>query len=148
MNRLIIILGLVLIAAIVFIICLCVKQKNNTNTTETYEPKAYTPPKSITHIDEPILSTHASERMSERLGVYGIKQEELMKNAFKYGKTSDRTAGDIRIRLEDIERRNSNDEDVVVKYFSGSVFIFASDDKVLKTVYKLDNDYNYHRIYH
>lgn len=143
------IIGLVLVFIIALIICLCVKQKNNnTNTTEPYEPKTYTPPKPITNMDDPILSTHASERMSERLGVYGIKQEELMKNAFKYGKTSDRTAGDIRIRLEDIERRSSNDEDVIVKYFSGSVFIFASEDKVLKTVYKLDNDYNYHGIYH
>lgn len=149
MNKLVIILSLVLLAVIVLIICLCTKpKKDNTNTIEPYESKAYTPPKPIAHIDEPILSTHASERMSERLGVYGIKQEELMRNAFKYGKTSDRTAGDIRIRLEDIERRSSNDEDVIVKYFSGSVFIFASDDKVLKTVYKLDNDYNYHGIYH
>ena len=140
------IVGLILVFIIVFIICLCVKPKNeSTNTTEYYDPKKYI---SVINADEPILSTHATERMSERLGVYGMKQKELMNNAFKYGKTSDRTAGDIRIRLEDIECRNSNDEDVIVKYYSGSVFIFASDDKVLKTVYKLDNNYNYHGIYH
>lgn len=149
MNKLVIILGLILIIVIVLIIYVCAKPKNgNTNTTESYVPNPYVPPKPTLYIDEPILSMHASERMSERLGVYGVKQEELMKNAFKYGKTSDRTAGNIRIRLEDIERRNSNEEYVIVKYYSGAVFIFASDDKVLKTVYKLDNDYNYHGIYH
>lgn len=77
-----------------------------------------------------------------------MKQKELMNNAFKYGRTSDKTNGDLRIRLEDIERRNSNDEDVTVKCYSGSVFIFASDDKVLKTVYKLDNNHTHNSYYH
>lgn len=151
----VLIIGLIFLAVIILIICLCIKSKNkNTDKYTHYEPKPYISPKPyvlhkpVVDIDKPILSTHASERMAERLGVYGIKQKELMKNAFKYGKTSDRTAGDIRIRLEDIERRNNDEEDVIVKYYSGSVFIFASDDKVLKTVYKLDNDYNYHGIYH
>lgn len=149
MNKLIIILGLILLVAIILIICLCIKPKNdNTDKHTHYEPKPYVPHKPVVDIDTPILSTHASERMRERLGVYGIKQEELMNNAFKYGKTSDKTAGDIRLRLEDIERRNSYEEDVIVKYYSGSVFIFASDDKVLKTVYKLDNIYTHNGYYH
>lgn len=86
--------------------------------------------------------------MSQRLGVYGMKQMELMNKAYKYGKTSNTTAGDIRLRLEDIERRNSAQEDVIVKYYSGSVFIFAKDDNVLKTVYKLDNSSFYNGYYH
>lgn len=155
MNETIIILGLFLLIAIILFIYLCIKPKNDNADKHTYyDPKPYIPPKPyvphkpVVDIDTPILSTRASERMSERLGIYGNKQEELMNNAFKYGKTSDRTNGDLRIRLEDIERRNSNKEDVIVKYYSGSVFIFASDDNVLKPVYKFDDNYTCDGYYH
>lgn len=93
----------------------------------------------------PIMTNHASERMGERLNVFGEEQVRLMNMAFQYGKTADRTSGDIRSRLEDIQSRS--EDETIVKYYSGAVFIFAADDLVLKTVYRLDNTLQ-NRIYH
>lgn len=67
-----------------------------------------------------------------------------MNNAFQYGKTPDRTSGDLRIVLEDIQQRN--DENAVVKYYNNCVYIFTKDN-VLKTVYKLNNSQR-NRYYH
>lgn len=86
--------------------------------------------------DEPILSTHARERMEQRLGIYSSQQEEMMQRAFKYGRTSNRSTGDLKAKLESTE--NKYDEPTVAKFYNGAIFIFSEEDNVLKTVYKYD----------
>lgn len=88
-------------------------------------------------IETPILTNHASMRMQERLGVCGNAQIALMNEAFKYGRTADRSNGDIRIKLEDAQRKY--DEETVAKFHKGSIFIFTAEDNILKTVYPFDN---------
>lgn len=82
---------------------------------------------------EPVLSTHASERMSQRLGVSYSKQSELMNTAYMYGKTASRTNGDLKLKLEDIESKYN--EETTAKYYNGVIYIFSQEDNVLKTVY-------------
>ena len=91
--------------------------------------------------DEPILSTHARERMEQRLGIYSSQQEEMMQRAFKYGRTSNRSTGDLKAKLESTE--NKYDEPTVAKFYNGAIFIFSEEDNVLKTVYKYDPKHNY-----
>ena len=86
--------------------------------------------------DEPILSTHARERMEQRLGIYSSQQEEMMQRAFKYGRTSNRSTGDLKAKLESTE--DKYDEPTVAKFYNGAIFIFSEEDNVLKTVYKYD----------
>ncbi len=97
-------------------------------------------PKNTVNIDLPILTTHASMRMNERLGITGNQQIELMHNAFKYGRTADRTSGDLRAKLEAVEISYS--DEVVAKYYKNLVFIFTAEENILKTVYFFDNYYN------
>lgn len=91
----------------------------------------------------PIMTNHASQRMTERLGVVGYMQTELMNNAFKYGKTSDRAMGDLRVKLESAEQ--NYDEETVAKFYGNSIYIFTAEDNILKTVYPFDNSHN---VYH
>lgn len=137
----------VLVALIVLII-VAGKSKSEDNS-KNYNPPEYQPPvrnippqqKQIENV--PIMTNHASQRMTERLGVSGNKQTELMNNAFKYGKTSDRVMGDLRVKLESAEQ--NYDEETVAKFYGNSIYIFTTEDNILKTVYPFDSNNN---VYH
>ena len=137
----------VLVAFIGFIVA-AGKSKSEDNSEKYNPPKYKSPVRNIppqqNQIERiPIMTNHASQRMVERLGVVGYKQTELMNNAFKYGKTSDRTMGDLRAKLESAEQ--NYDEETVAKYYGNSIYIFTAEDNILKTVYPFDNNNN---IYH
>ena len=136
----------VLVAFIGFIVA--AGKSKSEDKSEKYTPTKYKPPvrnipsqQQIENI--PIMTNHASQRMAERLGVAGYKQTELMNNAFKYGKTSDRTMGDLRAKLESAEQ--NYDEETVAKFYGNSIYIFTVEDNILKTVYPFDDSNN---IYH
>lgn len=137
----------VLVAFIILIIAAC--KSASEEKSEKYNPPAYklpvrniqSPQQQIENV--PIMTNHASQRMTERLGVVGYKQTELMNNAFKYGKTSDRAMGDLRVKLESAEQ--NYDEETVAKFYGNSIYIFTAEDNILKTVYPFDNNNN---IYH
>lgn len=137
----------VLVAFIVLIIAAS-KSKSEDNS-KNYNPPEYQspirniPPHQNQFESVPIMTNHASQRMAERLGVAGNRQTELMNNAFKYGKTSDRAMGDLRVKLESAEQ--SYDEETVAKFYGNSIYIFTAEDNILKTVYPFDNGNN---IYH
>ncbi len=141
MNKTILLLiGIISAILIIFIISLIRKSKSANQTDINDFPQNNIPVKQYptVSIDEPILTNHASMRMQERLGVIGQQQTELMNNAFKYGRTADRTNGDIRIKLETAQMKY--DEETVAKYYKNSIFIFTADDNILKTVYPFDNN--------
>lgn len=141
------IIAAVLVAFIVLIIT--AGKSKSENDSENYNPPEYQPPvrnippqqKQIENV--PIMTNHASQRMAERLGVVGYKQTELMNNAFKYGKTSDRAMGDLRVKLE--SAKQNYDEETVAKFYGNSIYIFTVEDNILKTVYPFDNSNN---VYH
>lgn len=149
MNNIIwfLIIAAVLVAFIVLIIA--AGKSKSEDDSKNYNPPEYQPPvrnfpsqqKQIESI--PIMTNHASQRMAERLGVSGNRQTELMNNAFKYGKTSDRAMGDLRIKLESAEQ--NYDEETVAKFYGNSIYIFTVEDNILKTVYPFDNSNN---VYH
>lgn len=130
----------VLVAFIVLIIA--AGKSKSEDDSENYNPTEYQSPvrnfpsqqKQIESI--PIMTNHASQRMAERLGVVGYKQTELMSNAFKYGKTSDRAMGDLRVKLESAEQ--NYDEETIAKFYDNSIYIFTAEDNILKTVYPFD----------
>lgn len=142
---------LIIFAVLVaFIILIIVAGKSKSEEeSEKYNPPEYNPPvrnippqrQQIGNI--PIMTNHASQRMTERLGVVGNRQTELMNNAFKYGKTSDRAMGDLRVKLESAEQ--NYDEETVAKFYGNSIYIFTAEDNILKTVYPFDNNNN---VYH
>lgn len=90
----------------------------------------------------PKMTKHASQRMSERLGVIGNKQTELMNEAFTYGRTSDRASGDLKIALESAEK-NYNEE-TIAKFYRNSIYIFTAEDNILKTVYQFNREKNFY----
>lgn len=90
----------------------------------------------------PKMTKHASQRMSEKLGVIGNKQTELMNEAFTYGRTSDRASGDLKIALESAEK-NYNEE-TIVKFYGNSIYIFTAEDNILKTVYPFNREKNFY----
>lgn len=149
MNNIIwfLIIAAVLVAFIVLIIA--AGKSKSEDDSKNYNPPEYQPPvrnippqqKQIENV--PIMTNHASQRMTERLGVSGNRQTELMNNAFKYGKTSDRTMGDLRVKLESAEQHY--DEETVAKFYGNSIYIFTVEDNILKTVYLFDNGNN---VYH
>lgn len=113
------------------------------NSTEHKPPVINIPPHQNQTENVPIMTTHASQRMEERLGVIGYKQTEMMNNAFKYGKTSDRAMGDLRMKLESAEQKY--DAETVAKFYGKAIYIFNAEDNILKTVYPFDNSNNmYH----
>lgn len=149
MNNIIwfLIIAVVLVSFIVLIIA-AGKSKSeddskNYNQPEYQSPVGNIPPQQKQIENVPIMTNHASQRMVERLGVVGYKQTELMNNAFKYGKTSDRTMGDLRVKLESAEQHY--DEETVAKFYGNSIYIFTVEDNILKTVYPFDNGNN---VYH
>ena len=136
----------VLVAFIGFIVA--AGKSKSEDISENYNPPKYKPPvKNIPSQQEieniPIMTNHASQRMTERLGIVGYKQTELMNNAFKYGKTFDRTMGDLRMKLESAEQ--NYDEETVAKFYGNSIYIFTAEDNILKTVYPFDSNNN---VYH
>lgn len=141
------IIAAVLVAFIVLIIT--AGRSKSEDDSKNYNPPEYKPPvRNIPPQQEqiesvPIMTNHASQRMAERLGVVGYKQTELMNNAFKYGKTSDRAMGDLRVKLESAEQ--NYDEETVAKFYGNSIYIFTAEDNILKTVYPFDNSNN---VYH
>ncbi len=142
---------LIIVAVLVALIILIVAagKSKSEDGGENYNPPEYEPPvrnippqqKQIESV--PIMTNHASQRMAERLGISGYKQTELMNNAFKYGKTSDRAMGDLRMKLESAEQ--NYDEETVAKFYGNSIYIFTAEDNILKTVYPFDNSNN---VYH
>lgn len=90
----------------------------------------------------PKMTKHASQRMSERLGVVGNKQIELMNNAFKFGRTSDRASGDLKYILESAEKNYS--EETIAKFYGNSIYIFTAEDNILKTVYPFNREKNFY----
>lgn len=137
----------VLVAFIVLIIA-AGKSKSkddgkNYNPPEYQLPVRNISPQQKQNESIPIMTNHASQRMTERLGVVGYMQTELMNNAFKYGKTSDRAMGDLRVKLESAEQ--NYDEETVAKFYGNSIYIFTAEDNILKTVYPFDNSHN---VYH
>lgn len=149
MNNIIwlLIIFVVLVAFIILIIA--AGKSNSKEKSEKYNPPAYKPPvrnippqrQQVENI--PIMTNHASQRMTERLGVVGYKQTELMNNAFKYGKTSDRAMGDLRVKLESAEQ--NYDEETIAKFYGNSIYIFTAEDNILKTVYPFESNNN---VYH
>lgn len=132
----------VLVALIVLIIA--AGKSKSEDDSENYNPPVRNIPQEQEQIESvPIMTNHASQRMAERLGVVGYKQTELMNNAFKYGKTSDRAMGDLRVKLESAEQ--NYDEETVAKFYGNSIYIFTVEDNILKTVYPFDNSNN---VYH
>lgn len=133
----------ILLAIALFVIVIAVIFNKTDDSADT-TPKDYRPrqqereyrPVPPPVINEPILSTHAKERMEQRLGINQFNQEEMMQKAFKYGKTSNRTTGDLKAKLELTE--DKYDEPTVAKFYNGAIFIFSEEDNVLKTVYKYD----------
>ena len=126
-----IIIGL-LVFAITIVIAFLASDNKDDSTPDKNEPSPI--PTQINN--EPILSMHARERMEQRLGISSSQQAEMMKRAFKYGKTSSRTTGDLKAKLESTE--NKYEESTVAKFYNGAIFIFSKEDNVLKTVYKYD----------
>lgn len=144
MNNIIwfLIIAAVLVAFIVLIIT--AGKSKSEDDSENYNPPVRNIPQEQEQIESvPIMTNHASQRMAERLGVVGYKQTELMNNAFKYGKTSDRAMGDLRVKLESAEQ--NYDEETVAKFYGNSIYIFTVEDNILKTVYPFDNSNN---VYH
>ena len=145
-STIFIVLGIAVFLLIVFIIANRQSKSQNNDSTNYFPQNDRPKPYNTTyHTDEPILTNHARERMAERLNVYGYKQEELMINAFKYGRTSNRANGDLKAKLEEAERKY--EEDSVAKFYNGSIFIFTKEENILKTVYKYDstkNSYYWH----
>lgn len=90
----------------------------------------------------PKMTKHASQRMSERLGVFGNKQTELMNNAFEFGRTSARASGDLKYILESAEK-NYNEE-TIAKFYGNSIYIFTAEDNILKTVYPFNTEKNFY----
>lgn len=142
---------LIIVAVLVVFIILIIaagKSKSEDNS-EKYNPSEYKPfvrsiPPQQNQIESiPIMTNHASQRMAERLGISGNRQTELMNNAFKYGKTSERAMGDLRVKLESAEQHY--DEETVAKFYGNSIYIFTAEDNILKTVYPFDNSNN---VYH
>lgn len=139
-NNILIIIGVIVVIIIVLIIALT-KKSNASDKTDTHDIPQFNFPeiqKQPVVIDTPILTNHAAMRMQERLGVIGQQQTELMNNAFKYGRTTDRTSGDLRVKLETAEM--SYNEETVAKFYKNSIFIFTVEDNILKTVYPFDNN--------
>ena len=145
MGRFLLIIAGVLFFILLIFIVYSIKQSNYQNEDTNYHPQNY-PPKQhnpVYDINTPILTNHARERMAERLNIYGIKQNELMQSAFKYGKDTNRTNGDLKIELEKAERKYN--EDSIAKFYQGSIFIFTKEDNILKTVYRYEqNKSNYY----
>ena len=142
---------LIIVAVLVALIVLIIAagKSKSEDDSKNYNPPEYKypisniPPQQNQFESIPIMTNHASQRMTERLGVVGYKQTELMNNAFKYGKTSDRTMGDLRAKLECAEQ--NYDEETVAKFYGNSIYIFTVEDNILKTVYPFDNSNN---VYH
>lgn len=136
---------LIIVAVLVaFAVLIIAAGKLKSENSEKYNPPVRNIPQEQNQIENvPIMTNHASQRMAERLGVYGNRQTELMNNAFKYGKTSDRAMGDLRIKLESAEQ--NYDEETVAKFYGNSIYIFTAEENILKTVYPFDNGNN---VYH
>lgn len=134
---------------VAFVILIIAAGKSKEDGSKNYSPPEYKPPirnipppqqKPIENV--PVMTNHASQRMTERLGVSGNRQTELMNNAFKYGKTSDRAMGDLRVKLESAEQ--NYDEETVAKFYGNSIYIFTAEDNILKTVFPFDSNSVYH----
>lgn len=137
---------LIIVAVLVALIVLIIAagKSKSEDDSKNYNPPVRNIPQEQEQIESvPIMTNHASQRMAERLGVVGYKQTELMNNAFKYGKTSDRAMGDLRVKLESAEQ--NYDEETVAKFYGNSIYIFTAEDNILKTVYPFDNSNN---VYH
>lgn len=142
---------LIIVAVLVALIVLIIAagKSKSEDDSKNYNPPEYKypisniPPQQNQFESIPIMTNHASQRMTERLGVSGNKQTELMNNAFKYGKTSDRVMGDLRVKLESAEQ--NYDEETVAKFYGNSIYIFTAEDNILKTVYPFDSNNN---VYH
>lgn len=142
---------LIIVAVLVALIVLIIAagKSKSEDDSKNYNPPEYKypisniPPQQNQFESIPIMTNHASQRMTERLGVSGNKQTELMNNAFKYGKTSDRVMGDLRVKLESAEQ--NYDEETVAKFYGNSIYIFTTEDNILKTVYPFDSNNN---VYH
>lgn len=144
MNNIIwlLIIFAVLVVFIIFIVA--AGKSKSEEDSEKYNPPVRNIPSQRQQIENvPIMTNHASQRMTERLGITGYRQTELMNNAFKYGKTSDRVMGDLRVKLESAEQ--NYDEETVAKFYGNSIYIFTAEDNILKTVYPFDNSNN---VYH
>ena len=141
------IIWLLIIVTVLFafiILIIAASKSKSEDKSEQYNPPIRNIPLHRQRIENvPIMTNHASQRMAERLGVVGYKQTELMNNAFKYGKTSDRAMGDLRVKLESAEQ--NYDEETVAKFYGNSIYIFSTEDNILKTVYPFDNNNN---VYH
>lgn len=133
----------VILVAFIILIVAAGKSKREDKSEEYNPPVRNIPPEQQQIENVPIMTNHASQRMTERLGVVGHKQTELMNNAFKYGKTSDRVMGDLRVKLESAER--NYDEKTVAKFYGNSIYIFTAEDNILKTVYLFDSN---NSVYH
>ncbi len=149
MNNIIWLLVILAVLVAFIILIIATGKSKSDDDSEKYNPPEYNPPArkippQQNQIESvPIMTNHASQRMTERLGVVGYKQNELMNNAFKYGKTSDRAMGDLRVKLESAEQ--NYDEETVAKFYGNSIYIFTAEDNILKTVYPFDNNNN---VYH
>lgn len=138
------IIGIIIFLFIVCFIAFIKKSKssNKTNTYNSSENKLPAEDYPYVNMDNPILTKHAAMRMQERLGIYGSNQTELINHAFKYGRTADRTSGDLRRTLEEKEMRSEQKygEKSIAKFYNNSIFIFTDEDNKLKTVYKYNSN--------
>lgn len=144
------IIGLAALIALMFFLL----TQSNDNSHPGYHTPPYQPHSSVQKQDtqipitpKPIMTSHASERISERMHINGQKQKEIMENAFKNGRTVSNTTGDLKYKLQDVEQKHSNEGEVVAKFYNGAIFVFTKEDNVLKTAFPY-NVNNGNRYYH
>lgn len=80
-----------------------------------------------------ILTTHATERMCERLGVTDKRKLfEQATKAYRYGKSKRQIKKSSAYLIEEIENRHDN---AVVLIYNNYIYVFSTDNKLI-TVYK------------
>lgn len=86
--------------------------------------------------DHPVgISTHANERIMERLGIYDQqKLRETAKNAYKHGKSKRQIKKTSAYLVEELEKKH---EGRIVLIYHNYIYIFAQDNSLV-TVYKND----------
>ncbi len=86
-----------------------------------------------THTHPVSLSTHARERMQERIGIYNsCDMDKCAEDAYRFGKSKRQIKKTSAYLVEEIEQRYDNS---VVLIYKNYVYVFSSDN-VLKTVYR------------
>ena len=150
-KAILIVLGVIVLLAAMFFIILIKKHFKTKWKDSDYYSQDNVDKHNIPNydIDTPILTNHARIRIAERLNISDNKQKELMNAAFKYGKDSNRTTGDLKTALKETEQKAEQKykNEAVAKFYNGAIFIFTKEENKLITVYRYNtnrNDYYWH----